>query len=96
MVDAGTLVWRKQMELEFARLQKLNELQKLLCETHKGEKVVVFTQYSDTANYIYRQLVKRGVKQIAVVTGGSENPTAIVEKFSPISNDKPNMPAGEQ
>ena len=27
MVDAGTLVWRKQMELEFARLQKLNELQ---------------------------------------------------------------------
>ena len=76
--------------------QKLNELQKLLCETHKGEKVVVFTQYSDTANYIYRQLVKRGVKQIAVVTGGSENPTTIVEKFSPISNDKPNMTAEDQ
>ena len=75
---------------------KLNELQKLLCETHKGEKVVVFTQYSDTANYIYRQLVKRGVQQIAVVTGGSDNPTAIVEKFSPISNDRPNMPADEQ
>ena len=75
---------------------KLNELQKLLCETHKGEKVVVFTQYSDTANYIYRQLGKRGVQQIAVVTGGSDNPTAIVEKFSPISNDRPNMPADEQ
>lgn len=76
--------------------QKLNELQKLICETHSDEKVVVFTQYSDTATYIYRQLVKRGVKQLAVVTGGSENPTAIVEKFSPVSNDKHLLPADEQ
>ena len=76
--------------------QKLNELQKLLCETHKDEKIVVFTQYSDTANYIYRQLVKRGVGQLAVVTGGSDSPTAIVEKFSPISNDKPNLSVDEQ
>lgn len=76
--------------------QKLNELQKLLCETHSDEKVVVFTQYSDTANYIYRQLLKRGVEQIAVVTGNSENPTAIVERFSPVSNDKPEMPADQQ
>ena len=76
--------------------QKLNELQKLLCETHKDEKIVVFTQYSDTANYMYRQLVKRGVGQLAVVTGGSDSPTAIVEKFSPISNDKPNLSVDEQ
>ena len=76
--------------------QKLNELQKLLCETHKDEKIVVFTQYSDTANYIYCQLVKRGVGQLAVVTGGSDSPTAIVERFSPMSNDRPNMPADEQ
>lgn len=76
--------------------QKLNELEKLLCETHKDEKIVVFTQYSDTANYIYRQLVKRDVKQIAVVTGDSDNPTSIVEKFSPISNEKQNISAEEQ
>ncbi len=36
--------------------QKLNELEKLLNNTHKDEKVVVFTQYSDTANYIYKQV----------------------------------------
>lgn len=32
--------------------QKLNELQNLLERTHKDEKVIVFTQYSDTALYV--------------------------------------------
>ena len=67
--------------------QKLNELEKLLKEIHKDEKVLVFTQYSDTANYIYRQLQKRGFKHIDCATGSSQNPTTIVEHFSPISNE---------
>ena len=66
--------------------QKLNELEKLLSNTHKYEKVVVFTQYSDTANYIYKQLEKRGIKYIEKVTGATKNSTSIVERFSPISN----------
>lgn len=66
--------------------QKLNELEKLLSNTHKDEKVVVFTQYSDTANYIYKQLEKRGIKYIEKVTGETKSPTSIVERFSPISN----------
>ena len=66
--------------------QKLNELEKLLSNTHKDEKVVVFTQYSDTANYIYKQLEKRGIKNIEKVTGATKNSTSIVERFSPISN----------
>lgn len=76
--------------------QKLNELEKLLCATHKDEKVVVFTQYSDTAEYIERQLRKRGVPQVCVVTGNTPNTTELVEKFSPISNDKSSMPKEEQ
>ena len=52
--------------------QKLNELEKLLSNTHKDEKVVVFTQYSDTANYIYKQLEKRGIKNIEKVTGATK------------------------
>ena len=67
--------------------QKLNELETLLNKTHKGDKVLVFTQYSDTANYIYRQLRKRGFTHIDRATGGSKNPTAIVERFSPLSNN---------
>ena len=76
--------------------QKLNELQKLLETTHKDEKVIVFTQYSDTARYIYNQLRKRGIGAIGIATGSTENPTTVVEKFSPVSNEKGNMPQEEQ
>jgi len=65
---------------------KLNLLEKLLCGKHKGDKVLVFTQYSDTANYICRELQKRGIAHVGAATGGSQNPTAIVDKFSPESN----------
>ena len=66
--------------------QKLNELEYLLNNRHQGDKVIVFTQYSDTANYVYHQLKKRGIQHIDKATGGSKNPTAIVERFSPLSN----------
>lgn len=77
------------------RDQKLNTLQELVCETHKDEKCVVFTQFSDTAHYIADELEKRGVAQVAVATGESENPTALAERFSPESNQK-DVPENEQ
>lgn len=76
--------------------QKLNELQNLLECTHKDDKVIVFTQYSDTARYVYNQLRKRGINNIGLATGETDNPTSVVEKFSPISNEKVNMPQDEQ
>lgn len=76
--------------------QKLNLLYDMLTGSHKDEKVVVFTQYSDTANYIYRELKRRGLKQLSVVTGGCDNPTAEVEKFSPVSNERPDISPDEQ
>ena len=66
--------------------QKLNELENLLSDKHREDKVVVFTQYSDTANYVYYQLKKRGFKHIEKVTGSTKNPTDVVDRFSPISN----------
>lgn len=74
---------------------KLNELENLLCQIHPDEKVLVFTQFSDTANYVARQLQRRGMKRITSVTGSSTNPTEIVERFSPLSNGK-NYPPTEQ
>lgn len=76
--------------------QKLNELQKLLETTHKDEKVIVFTQYSDTARYVYNQLRKRGIGAIGIATGSTENPTTVVERFSPVSNEKGDIPQEEQ
>lgn len=72
---------------------KLNKLEYLLCKIHPDEKVLVFTQFSDTANYIARQLQRRGLKSIASVTGNSTNPTETVERFSPVSNGKNYAPA---
>ncbi len=76
--------------------QKLNELQNLLERTHKDEKVIVFTQYSDTALYVYNQLRKRGVNSIGIATGDSDNPTSVVEKFSPVSNEKSDISQEDQ
>lgn len=66
--------------------QKLNRLEFLLKKEHKDDKVIVFTQYSDTADYIYNQLKERGIKSIECVTGNSNNQVELVERFSPISN----------
>lgn len=66
--------------------EKLNNLEQLLNGTHKNDKVLIFTQYSDTANYVYRQLKKRGFTHIDRATGNCANPTAIAERFSPQSN----------
>lgn len=66
--------------------KKLEQLEELLTDKHTKDKVIIFTQYSDTALYVYRQLRKRGIDAVACVTGGSMNPTALVERFSPVSN----------
>lgn len=66
--------------------QKLRELFKLLSETHSEEKVLVFTQYSDTAEYITNQLRRKGIDKIEYVCGNSDNITGIVKRFSPRSN----------
>jgi superfamily II DNA or RNA helicase len=72
--------------------EKLNTLLELITQKHKDEKIIVFTQYSDTSEYISSQLQKRGVTGMDFVTGGSKNPTAAVERFSPISNHVANIP----
>jgi superfamily II DNA or RNA helicase len=81
---------------EPAHDEKMNELEHKLKEEHKNDKVLVFTQYSDTALYIYRELKRRGMSQIDVCTGNSKNPTTIVNKFSPKSNDINDLPESDQ
>lgn len=68
--------------------RQLNALYELLTNTHKKEKVLVFTQFADTATYLTEQLKNRGLTSIECVTGDNENPTLIVNRFSPRSNDK--------
>lgn len=66
----------------------LNALVELISIRHPKEKVLVFTQFADTALYICTELKKLGIRQIDCVTGDNEDPTSFAYRFSPESNGK--------
>ena len=68
--------------------RQLNALHQLITQQHSKEKILIFTQYSDTAYYLYDALKKRGVKKMACVTGDDDDPTIYAYRFSPKSNQK--------
>jgi superfamily II DNA or RNA helicase len=76
--------------------RQLNALHKLIAETHKNEKVLVFTQFADTAYYLTKELKNRGVTQIESVTGDNENPTSLAQRFSPVSNKKSEIKGSQE
>ena len=66
-----------------------------LLNKHRGEKVLIFSQFADTVRYLYGELTRRGVQRLAMATGGSEDPTLIAWRFSPISNGRDLAPGEE-
>lgn len=66
--------------------RQLNALHTLCTETYANEKILVFTQFADTARYLSTELVKRGVAALACVTGDTDDPTLYAHRFSPRSN----------
>ena len=73
---------------------KLQRLEELLTE-HPKEKVLVFTQFADTARYLARELRVAGVTHIEAATGASADPYALACRFSPKSNGLPVNKADE-
>lgn len=71
--------------------KQLNALFDLVTNKHPKEKVLVFTQFADTAKYLTEQLKNRGLIKIECVTGDNENPTNFAHRFSPVSNKKPEI-----
>lgn len=67
---------------------KLNTLTDLLTKRYSKEKVIIFTQFADTVQYLEAQLKVNGIQKLAGVTGASDNPTALAWRFSPEINDK--------
>ena len=67
---------------------KLGALQKILNEKHPREKVLVFTQFADTVQYLERHLKGGGIERLSGVTGDSADPTRLAWRFSPASNEK--------
>lgn len=65
---------------------KLDELHRLLTSKHRGAKVLVFTQFADTALYLGEHLAARGVAGLEVVTSATPDPVGVARRFSPMSN----------
>lgn len=68
--------------------KQLIALYDLISRKHREEKLLIFTQFADTAKYVCDELKKRGVEKIESVTGDNKDPTSFAYRFSPISNDK--------
>lgn len=65
---------------------KIDALVNLLTKTHPDEKVLIFSEYKDTVEYVADALAQRGVKSVSGVSGQTENPTKLAHCFSPNSN----------
>ena len=81
-----TILRRAECRWQPDRDAKLDALHRLLNETHPNDKVLVFTQFADTANYLGEQLQRRGLDNLAVVTSQTHDPVAFARRFSPESN----------
>jgi hypothetical protein len=66
---------------------KLTALEELLTQKHPQEKVLIFTQFADTVQYLKTQLQHRGIPALEGVTGSSTHISEIIERFSPVSNN---------
>lgn len=56
-------------------------------ENNKNHKVLIFTSYTDTADYLYNQLIKRGFSKIAMVSGKgakTDDSEELMRNFEPV------------
>jgi superfamily II DNA or RNA helicase len=79
-----------------AKDAKLIALFNLIENKHPNQKVLVFTQYADTADYINEQCRTRGLAAVGCATGDVENPAALAWRFSPVANDKAEQIRGHE
>jgi len=74
--------WQPEQDSKFCALLHL------VTEKHPAQKILLFTQFADTAKYLETEILKHGVNQAAGVTGQVYDPTSYAWRFSPVSNGK--------
>ena len=79
----------------FAQDSKFRALSELLQGPHADDKVLIFTQFADTARYLVSALQAQGITNIGLATGQSADPTALAWRFSPQSNGR-DIPVADQ
>jgi superfamily II DNA or RNA helicase/HKD family nuclease len=70
----------------FDRDSKLQALLQLINEEHPDEKILIFTEYRDTAEYLHAALNDARIANHAVVTSDTKDPNSVAKSFSPRSN----------
>jgi len=64
---------------------KFKELMDLVHELQEKNKILIFTQFIDTAKYLQEGLSQSGVMSLALLTGETEDKEDVVARFAPIS-----------
>jgi superfamily II DNA or RNA helicase len=103
-VDALRLIWQDIRTITAERDAKLNQLKALLAGELRGQKVLVFTYYKDTARYLAQQLcsdvqeavqwrAEAGNPHIVRMDSGSDPRERIrlVAQFAPRTNNRPDL-----
>ena len=82
-------VFAKVPKWQAQKDRKLTKLHDLCTKEHPGEKMLIFTQFADTAHYLYAELQKLGITKMAKVIGGDDASKMqnTVRLFSPESNN---------
>lgn len=84
--DALMDILRKAGQWDPGRDAKLRALADLLKGRESKSKVLVFSQFADTALYVAKELQNLGVEAVEAVTADSPDPADQVRRFSPESN----------
>lgn len=67
------------------KLQKLIRL--LKTKELEGQKVLIFTEFADTARYLERELIKAGIEGVEELDSGSKKSRAdVIQRFAPYYN----------
>lgn len=96
--DARSLIGILQLcgQWQAEQDQKFMALVQLLEKEHPTDKVLIFTQFADTARYLGEALRSRHLTQMAAVTGNTSDPTTLAWQFSPVSNGRRHQISPEQ
>ncbi len=84
--DALLLILQQAGRWDAQKDAKLQQLIALLRDL-PHEKVLIFTQFADTVEYLVENLQAAGIPTVSGVTGQSTQITELVWRFSPVSNE---------
>lgn len=85
---------------DFNRDQKFQKFLHEVVEKHKTEKLLIFSEFSDTVNYLHKYLKEQypdiAISRITSGVANSKEKASIIRRFSPKSNTRAGLDQREQ